>query len=318
MPHTAILITEKSWISARVIDTWLAKGHRIAEVWCFDPRSALLAPSKSLFGRAFPAWDVSRLLARHEVPVRRYPPLKNWAGATERATEVGADLLMTLMTHQIVPAPLIGHFNGRAVNIHPALLPYYKGPSPRAGMLLDGKADMAGGVTLHVLSPGIDEGPIIASRAVPRSLARNDQHWNGLQAEAAGQLAAGPLLDYLSGRLAAVPQQPGSGNYRRVAASEFTIGPAIGADRARWLCETLGEANRLVCAGPEGRTVSVVGFSRNLGPPTGAAPRLGPGYVEVDVKDARLRLRRRNPLSKVMAWARKIDAVRRVGKTLVD
>lgn len=319
MPHTAILITEKSWISARVIDAWLAKGNRIAEIWCFDQESVLLRPPRSLFGRFFPGWDVSRLLARHRVPVRLHPPLKNWEKAPQRATEVGADLLMTLMTHQIVPASLLDHFNGRAVNIHPALLPHYKGPSPRAGMLLDGKADMAGGVTLHVLSPGIDEGPIIASRAVPRSLARNDQHWDGLQAEAAGQLAAGPLLDYLSGRLEAVPQQPGSGSYRRVAASEFTIGPAIGADRARWICETLGGANRLICTGPDGKNVAqVVGFARHLGPPTGAAPRLGPGYIEVDVKDARLRLRRRNPLSKAMAWARKIDAVRRVGETEWD
>ncbi|RST85193.1 hypothetical protein EJC49_17100 [Aquibium carbonis] len=315
MPHTAILITEKSWISARVIDAWLAKGNRIAEVWCFDPASALLAPPRSLFGQVFPAWDVSRLLARHGVEVRLCPPLKGWSGASERATAAGADVLMTLMTHQIVPASILRPFAGRAVNFHPALLPHYKGPSPRTGMLLDGQADMAGGVTLHVLSPGIDEGAIIASRAVPRSMARNDPHWDALQAEAAGQLAAGPLLDYLAGRLDAVPQQPGSGNYRRVAPTEYTIGPAIDVERARFLCETLSEINRLICTLPDGRTVSVVGFSRHLGPPTGAAPRLGPGYVDIDVSDARLRLRRRNPLSKVMAWVRKLDAVRRVGRT---
>ena len=315
VPHTAILIVGKSWIPARVIDAWLRTGNRIAEVWCFDPDSALLGPPTGVFGRFFPAWDVSRLLARHRIPIRLCPPLKSWEKAHDRIAETGADVLMTLMTREIVPAPLLARFGGRAVNFHPAMLPHYKGPSPRLGMLLDGKADEAGGVTLHVLSPGIDEGPIIARRAVPRSQAQNQLHWDALQAVAAADLVAGALLDYLDGRLEAVPQAPGSGNYRRVPPAELAIGPAIDAERALWLCETLGEADALHCAGPGGKTIPVVGFGRHLGSPTGAARRLGPVHVEIDVRDARLRLRRRNPLWKVAAWARKVDAVRRAGET---
>ena len=318
MPHTAIVIAGKSWIAARAIDAWLRAGNRIAEVWCFNQKHTLLEAPKGLFGSFFPAWDVSRLLARHKVPIRLCPPLKSWDKAQERVAEIGADVLMTLMTSQIVPASLLESFGGRAVNVHPAMLPHYKGPSPRIGMLLDGTADEFGSVTLHALSPGIDEGPIIARRAVPRSLARNEQHWEALKAIGAGALVSGPLLDYLDGRLEAVPQAPGSGSYRRVTAAELTIGPAIDAKRARWLCETLGEADALHCAGPGGRTVPLVGFGRHLGPPTGAAPRLGPVHVEIDVGDARLRLRRRNPLWKARAWARKVDAVRRASQAASD
>lgn len=318
MPRTAIIIAGTSWMPAKVIDAWLRTGNRIAEVWCFDPEGALLGAPKGLFGRFFPTWDVSRLLARHRVPIRLCPPLRSWENAHDRALETGADVLMTLMTREIVPASLLGHFDGRAVNVHPAMLPHYKGASPRIGMLLDGKADEAGGVTLHVLSPGIDEGPIIAHRAVPRSQARNELHWDALQAVAAAGLVTTALLDYLDGRLRAVPQAPGSGNYRRVPDSELAIGPAIHAEHARWLCETLGGADVLHCAGPGGKTIPVVGFGRHLGPPTGAAPRCGSGFVEVDVRDARLRLRRRNPLWKMRAWARKVDAVRRAGGTSSD
>lgn len=318
MPHTAIVIAGTGWISARAIDAWLRAGNHIAEVWCFDPKSALLKAPKGLFGSFFPAWDVSRLLARHKVPIRLCPPLKSWDRVQDRVAEIGADVLMTLMTSQIVPASLLDSFGGRAVNVHPSMLPHYKGPSPRIGMLLDGTANEFGGMTLHALGAGIDEGPIIARRAVPRSLARNDQHWEMLQAVAGGELVSGPLLDYLDGRLAAVPQAPGSGNYRRVAAAELTIGPAIDAKRARWLCETLGDADALHCAGPGGKTVPVVGLVRHLGPPTGAAPRLGPVHVEIDVGDARLRLRRRNPLWKATVWARKVDAVRGANQAASD
>ena len=310
MPHTAILIAEKCWISARVAEAWLRAGNRIAEVWCFAADNPLLHPPKGLLGRFFPEWDLVRLLAQRRVPVRLCPPLKRWENAASRADAVGADVLVTLMTHQIVPAALLRHFGGRAVNVHPALLPRYKGPSPRIGMLLDGEADTAGGVTLHALTPGIDEGPVIASRAVPRSQARSYHHWDALQAVAAGELAGGPLLDYLSGRLAATTQVPGSGSYRRPTMAELTIGPAIDAAKARRLCEILGDTGGLHCIGPGGKTVLVAGFGRHLGPPTGASPRFDPFGVEIDVSDARLRLRRRNPLSKAAIWKRKLAALR--------
>lgn len=312
MPHTAILIAEKCWVSARVVDVWLRAGNRIAEVWCFEADNALLAPPRGLLGRLFPDWDLVGLLARRSVPVRQCPPLKRWEAAADRADAVGADVLMTMMTHQIVPAALLRHFGGRAVNVHPALLPHYKGPSPRIGMLLDGQADVAGGVTLHVLSPGIDEGPVIASRAVPRSQARSYQHWDALQAVAAGELAGGPLLDYLTGRLAATPQPAGSGSYRRPARAELAIGPAIDAARAIRLCETVADTGGLNCTLPGGKTVLLAGFGRMIGPASGAAPRLSAAHVDIDVRDARLRLRRRTLASKVAAWMRKADALRRV------
>jgi hypothetical protein len=75
------------------------------------------------------------------------------------------------MTHQIVPENILALFPGRAVNFHPAILPHYRGPNPRAGMILDGKADLYGGITLHCLSRGIDRGDIIAMRKVPTMLA---------------------------------------------------------------------------------------------------------------------------------------------------
>jgi methionyl-tRNA formyltransferase len=310
LPHTAILIAEKSWISARFAEAWLRAGNRIAEVWCFAADNPLLHPPRGLLGRLFPEWDLVRLLARHRVPVRLCPPLRRWEKAAARADAVGADVLVTLMTHQIVPAALLRHFGDRAVNVHPALLPRYKGPSPRIGMLLDGEADAAGGVTLHALTPGIDEGPIIDSRAVPRSHARSYHHWDALQAVAAGELAGGPLLDYLDGRLVATPQVPGSGSYRRPTKAELTLGPAVDAARARWLCETVGDTGGLHCTGHRGRSVPLVGFGSHLGPPTGSPPRLGPGHVEIDVKDARLRLRRRSPLSRAVTWTRRAEALR--------
>ena len=52
-----------------------------------------------------------------------------------------------------------------AVNVHPALLLLDRGPLPLFWCFRRGDTDS--GVTLHVLSPGLDEGAIIAQRHVP-------------------------------------------------------------------------------------------------------------------------------------------------------
>ncbi|HRV99376.1 MAG TPA: formyltransferase family protein, partial [Aminobacteriaceae bacterium] len=52
-----------------------------------------------------------------------------------------------------------------ALNIHGALLPYYRGCNPTQWAIL--RDESATGVTLHEVTAGIDEGPIIARKEVP-------------------------------------------------------------------------------------------------------------------------------------------------------
>jgi len=54
---------------------------------------------------------------------------------------------------------------GRMINIHPALLPLYKGLHTHERALADGVK--LHGASVHFVVPGMDEGPIIAQAAVP-------------------------------------------------------------------------------------------------------------------------------------------------------
>lgn len=65
-----------------------------------------------------------------------------------------------LLPQEALSTPAHGCFN-----LHPSMLPKYRGPSPVATAILDGKA--ATGVTLMLLDQGMDTGPIIAQRAWP-------------------------------------------------------------------------------------------------------------------------------------------------------
>ncbi len=60
---------------------------------------------------------------------------------------------------------LVKRWAGRMVNIHPSLLPKYPGLDTHARALAAG--DVEAGCTVHLVTEGVDEGPILARAAVP-------------------------------------------------------------------------------------------------------------------------------------------------------
>ncbi|MFW6076661.1 MAG: phosphoribosylglycinamide formyltransferase [Hyphomicrobiales bacterium] len=66
---------------------------------------------------------------------------------------------------RILTADFLNAWAGRIINIHPALLPLYKGLDTHARALADGVR--VHGCTVHYVVPEIDAGPIIAQAAVP-------------------------------------------------------------------------------------------------------------------------------------------------------
>lgn len=66
---------------------------------------------------------------------------------------------------RILTAGFIDSWQGRMTNIHPSLLPLYKGLHPHR-QALEAGATMHG-CTVHWVTPGVDEGPIIAQAEVP-------------------------------------------------------------------------------------------------------------------------------------------------------
>lgn len=92
-------------------------------------------------------------------------------------TEAHLDLLV-LTFDKILPPPLVQHYSGRIINIHPALLPASKGMRAMEQTVNSGAR--FGGATIHEVDEEIDHGPIIAQCAL--SLHRTET------AESLGQL----------------------------------------------------------------------------------------------------------------------------------
>lgn len=60
---------------------------------------------------------------------------------------------------------LVGRWAGRMVNIHPSLLPQYPGLDTHARALAAGDAEA--GCTVHLVTEGVDDGPVLGQAAVP-------------------------------------------------------------------------------------------------------------------------------------------------------
>lgn len=60
---------------------------------------------------------------------------------------------------------LVREWEGRMLNIHPSLLPLYPGLNTHARALEAG--DLEAGCTVHIVTEGVDEGPVLGQARVP-------------------------------------------------------------------------------------------------------------------------------------------------------
>jgi phosphoribosylglycinamide formyltransferase-1 len=77
----------------------------------------------------------------------------------------GAELICLAGYMRILSAPFAQHWLGRMLNIHPSLLPLFKGLKPQQQALDAGATES--GCTVHWVIPELDDGPTILQRRVP-------------------------------------------------------------------------------------------------------------------------------------------------------
>jgi len=65
---------------------------------------------------------------------------------------------------RVLTASFVQHWQGRMLNVHPSLLPAYRGLDTHERALADGVK--IHGCTVHFVAPALDDGPIIAQAAV--------------------------------------------------------------------------------------------------------------------------------------------------------
>lgn len=83
----------------------------------------------------------------------------------ERLKKYGIDMIILAGFMRILSESFVTQWPDQILNIHPSLLPEYKGTNTHQRAINDGKTES--GCTVHFVTPELDEGPIILQKKVP-------------------------------------------------------------------------------------------------------------------------------------------------------
>jgi phosphoribosylglycinamide formyltransferase-1 len=81
-----------------------------------------------------------------------------------RVADTGADLLVLAGFMRIIDASVVADWEGRAINVHPSLLPKYRGLHTHRRCLEAGDAEH--GASVHFVTAELDGGPVVAQARI--------------------------------------------------------------------------------------------------------------------------------------------------------
>ena len=112
------------------------------------------------------AWAAGRGLITRALPPRAYPDGAAFDAALGEAI-AGYEPALVLLAGfmRILGAPLVERFAGRMLNIHPSLLPKYRGLHTHRRVLEAG--DTEHGASVHFVTSELDGGPVVLQARVP-------------------------------------------------------------------------------------------------------------------------------------------------------
>lgn len=97
---------------------------------------------------------------------REYPDRRSFDDALDsKLRAAGAEIVCLAGFMRLLTAEFVEGWNDRVLNVHPSLLPAFKGLHAQRDALEAGVK--LAGCTVHVVRPEMDSGPIIAQAAVP-------------------------------------------------------------------------------------------------------------------------------------------------------
>lgn len=109
--------------------------------------------------------------AKHGVPTkvihhRDFPSREEFARAIDAAlSEIQAEIVCLAGFMRLLATPFVEKWRGRMINVHPSLLPAFKGLNTHARALDAGETKH--GCTVHFVEPELDSGPPILQAEVP-------------------------------------------------------------------------------------------------------------------------------------------------------
>ncbi len=169
---------------------------------------AVIAHHSQTHSRTKRELEIESVARVHNIPV--FLPEKP-ADISNELAAFKAEAAVLVAYGKIIPRSVIELFPRGIINIHPSLLPLYRGPTPIEQVLRDGVQKT--GVSLMRLGEGMDTGPVYIQKELALTGAETKHELTARALQLGSELLIENLPSILDGSLAPTPQDNSKASY---------------------------------------------------------------------------------------------------------
>lgn len=151
----------------------------------------------------------------HNIPVLQPEQIENCKLEIENCKP---ELVVVVSYGQILPQEILDIPKYGCLNVHPSLLPKYRGSSPIQATILNGEKET--GVTVILMDGKIDHGPILAQKNTPIGANETAEQLHDRLADLGAELLMDTISDWIEGKIKLRPQDENKATYTKILTRE--------------------------------------------------------------------------------------------------
>ena len=168
-------------------------------------------------GRTLVAPPLKRAAAGWQLPVVQVAGFKR-AGVVAQLAGWQPDVIVVFAYGQILPQSVLDIPRYGCINIHPSLLPRFRGAAPVAAAILAG--DEFAGVSIMLMDRGLDTGPVLSRAQIPVSRQDTTGSLTAKLSQMAARLLQEVLVHWVRGEINPRPQNEAEATYCKPISKE--------------------------------------------------------------------------------------------------
>jgi methionyl-tRNA formyltransferase len=178
----------------------------------YNVSSVITAPDKPV-GRKqeITPPPVKGIALKYNLPILQPEKISNFKS---QISNLKPNLIIVAAYSQIIPKNILDIPKFGCLNLHPSLLPKYRGPSPIQTAILNG--DKITGITIMLMDEKIDHGPIISQKRIALILQENSQTLEKKLAQTTADFLIETLPQYLQGKIKPQVQDESKATYTKI------------------------------------------------------------------------------------------------------
>jgi len=180
--------------------------------------------------------SIAPLARLHNIPVIKLSG--PWSRSLGEIGKYSPDIIVVSCFARKLPDPVLSIPAMGCFNLHPSLLPAYRGPTPLFWQFRAGVEEF--GITLHRMSSQLDAGDIVAQTTMTMPNGVSGQRASVLLAEAGSELLVQTLSNFRRDGLIGSPQDEGYASYQGFPSpSDYAVSATWSAKRLyNFICAT--------------------------------------------------------------------------------